>query len=336
MTKRPTLQDVADAVGLSPATVSYALRGQRGSAETRARVQAAAEALGYQVDPIARALANGRSGTLAVLCGSTRDTWHRALATDLVRALIARDRRALLTDADGDADRERALLDLLAEQRADGLLVAALDPFAPHWEEVARSTPLVAIGDRLAEAPSASAVVFDNAAGFALVVDHLAALGHRRLLVLLPERPSTPDRPAETSVREAARARGLTVELLRVPPAGADPDAPIERVAAALVRTGATAVFCLSDGYAFDVLRAARRSGLRVPDDLSVVGFEDVEEADLVGPGLTTVSWDHEQVVETAVTMLLDALDHHTGPSVAVIAPRLVVRGTTSRPPAAR
>lgn len=336
MSKRPTLQDVADAVGLSPATVSYALRGQRGSAETRERVRAAAESLGYQVDPIARALANGRSGAFAVLCGSTRDTWHRALATDLVRALLAQDRRAFLVDADGDAVRERALLDLISEQRADGLLVAALDPFAPHWEDVARRTPLVAIGDRLALAPSAGAVVFDNAAGFALVLDHLHGLGHREVLVLLPERPSTPDRPAEESVREAARDRGLDVTLQRVPPARADAGIRVEHLAETLAASPATAVFCLSDAYAFDVLRAARRLGRRVPEDLSVVGFEDVEQADLAGPGLTTVSWDHELVVERAVTMLLDAVERYVDPEVAVIAPQLVVRGTTTRAPAAR
>ena len=334
MTKRPTLQDVADAVGLSPATVSYALRGQRGSAETRQRVQEAAASLGYQVDPIARALANGRSGTLAVLCGSTRDAWHRSLATDLVRALLDRDRRAILADADGDAERERGLLDLLSEQRADGLLVAALDPFAAHWEQAAREIPLVAIGDRLAAAPSASAVVFDNTAGFDLVLDHLAALGHRDVLVLLPERPSTPDRPAEETIRQAARARGLDVTLHRVPPARGG-DQRVDLLARAVAGSSATAVFCLSDAYAFDVLRAARRLGLSIPGDLSLVGFEDAELSDLVGPGVTTVAWGHQHVVETAVTMLLEAVDGHRAPQVAVIAPELVVRGTTSRPPAA-
>ena len=89
------------------------------------------------------------------------------------------------------------MLAKIRDQRPDGLLVAPLDPFASQWEALASQLPVVAIGDRLAQAPSAGAVVFDNAAGFALVFDHLAELGHRRIAAVLPERPSTPDRPAE-------------------------------------------------------------------------------------------------------------------------------------------
>lgn len=334
MPKRPTLQDVADAVGLAPATVSYALRGERGSADTLSRVQAAAEELGYQVDPIARALASGRSRTVAVLCGSTRDLWQQSLAAELARALMGAGRHALVADADGDHDHEVALLAQLRDQRPDGFLVAPLDPFAPHWERLAAQVPVVSLGDRLSQAPSSGAVVFDNARGFALVFEHLAGLGHQRIAVILPRRPSTPDRPAEELVAQWADRTSMTVDLVRTPPATADPDAMTNHLAAVLADTGAgrpTAVFCFTDSFAFGVLRAARRLGLAVPEDLSVVGFEDVEFADLAGPGLTTVDWGRGAVVDAALSQLLAAVDHGEPLITRSIEPRLVVRGSTAR-----
>jgi len=331
--KRPTLQDVADAVGLSSAAVSYALRGERGSDETVRRVHAAAAELGYHVDPIARALASGRSGTIAVLCGSTRDLWQQRLAADLARALMARDRHAIVADADGNPEHEEALLQKLRSQRPDGLLVAPLDPFAARWEELARQLPVVSIGDRLSRAPSAGAVVFDNARGMSQVFDHLATLGHRRIAVVLPRRPSTPDRPAERLVEEQASQHGMTVKLVRTPPATADPDAMTTHLAAALEPPDRpTAAFCLTDSFAFGVLRAAAGLGLDVPADMSVVGFENVEFADLAGPGLTTVDWGRTAVVDAAVGQLLAAVDDDDGLGVRTIAPHLVLRGSTAPP----
>lgn len=329
--KRPTLQDVADAVGLAPATVSYALRGERGSEETISRVRAAAEELGYQVNAIAAALASGRSRTVAVLCGSSRDLWQQSLVAELSRELMAQGRHAIVADADGRPEREAELLAKLLDQRPDGLLVAPLDPFASRWEEVASQIPVVAIGDRLSQAPSAGAVVFDNAAGFTIVFDHLAELGHRRIAVVLPQRPSTPDRPAEELVEHEAERCGIQAVLVRTPPATADPSTMTDHLAAALGGPDRpTAAFCLTDSFAFGVLRAARTLGLDVPGDLSVVGFENVEFADLAGPGLTSVDWGRGAAVDAAVGQLLAAIDTDEAPRTTTIAPRLVVRGTTA------
>ncbi|MCH1864991.1 LacI family DNA-binding transcriptional regulator [Nocardioides sp. CFH 31398] len=331
MVKRPTLQDVAAEAGVSPATASYALRGQRGSDATVERVRQAAERLGYDADPIARALATGSTGTVGVLCGSTRDLWQQRLAVDLSRALMARGRHAVVADADGDPGRERALLAKLREQRPDGLLVAPLDPDAAHWHDVAERFPVVCVGEQLPRAPSAGAVVFDNDAGMALVFDHLAGLGHRRVAVVLTARPSTPDRPAEDLVRRHAARVGVSVVLVHPPPATADVADLRDHLAAALAgpAAGVSVVFCLSDSLAFAALRAAAVRGLAVPDDLSVVGFEDLDVADLVGPGLTTMSWGEETVVDAAVGQLLVSIEDDVAPARSTIAPRLVVRGTT-------
>ncbi len=326
------MNDVAEAVGLAPATVSYALRGERGSAETVRRVREAADSLGYDVDPIASALASGRSRMVAVVCGSTRDVWQQSLAGELSRTLMARGRHVLLADADGDDDHEEALLSKLRNQRPDGFVVAPLDPFATRWKELSSQVPVVSIGDRLSEAPSSGAVVFNNDRGFALVFEHLAELGHRHIGVVLPQRPSTPDRPAEELVAQWATRTGITADIVRTPPQTADPETMTHHLATTLAgRVGAqwTAAFCLNDSFAFGVLRAARRLELAVPADLSVAGFENVELADLVGPGVTSVDWGQDRVVDLAVTQLLAAIDEGDPLTTLTIEPHLMVRGST-------
>lgn len=331
MSRRPTLQDVAVAAGVSSATASYALRGERGAAETVRRVRKAAEELGYEADSIAAALASGRTRTVAIVCGSLRDAWQQELVADLSRALAAQGRHALVADADGDPAREQELLSKLRAQRPEGLLVAPLDPFADHWEAAATQLPIVAIGDRLAAAPSAGAVVFDNAAGFALVFEHLHELGHRHLLVVLPQRPHTPDRPAELLVAREAEKWNMTTDLVRIPPIAAGTDPSADLLAAALTAPArATAAFCLSDALALRLLRVARSLDLAVPVDLSIVGFDNVQFADLIGPGLTTVDWARQEVIDSAVGQLLAASNDSVQLETLVITPRLVVAGTSA------
>ena len=134
--KRATLRDVAELTGLSPAGVSYALRGQRVSAATEERVRDAADRLGFRSDPIARALRGGSTGVIGVIGGSLADYWHQEFASELQRHLRRRGRHMLLADADGDAatevDRARGLLD----QRVDGLIALPVAPDSPGWTEL--------------------------------------------------------------------------------------------------------------------------------------------------------------------------------------------------------
>src|ERR1700749_598402 len=121
--KRATIREVAEATGLSPAAVSYALRGVQTSEETQERVRRAAAELGYNVYRIARALASGRTGTVGLLFGSLEDLWQELLGVGLGRPLLARDNYALLVDAAGAPERQLRLAVQLCEQRVDGLIV---------------------------------------------------------------------------------------------------------------------------------------------------------------------------------------------------------------------
>lgn len=311
--KRATLRDVAELTGLSPAGVSYALRGQRVSAATAERVRDAADRLGFRSDPIARALRGAASGVVGVIGGSLADHWHQEFASELQRHLRRRGRHMLLADADGDPgtelDRARALLD----QRVDGLIALPVAPESPEWAEIVAELPVVAVGVPL---PSpAGAVRFQAAEGSELVLEHLRELGHERIAVLasgmhLPRRR----RGVRTHVCGFSTGEGRTA------------------TAAALRSPGPpTAIFALSDALAYGAYLACADLGLRIPGDVSVAGFDDHPVSQLLAPALTTVSWDTARAAAAAAAMLLDAIDgtRRLGREL-VLPPRLVVRNSTA------
>ncbi|MEV5892316.1 LacI family DNA-binding transcriptional regulator [Nonomuraea fuscirosea] len=324
--KRATIREVAQATGLSPAAVSYALRGLQVSEETKERVRAAAAELGYEADPIARALASGRTGMIGLLCGSLEDLWQQALAVGISRSLREKDRYALILDAVGDPARERALAQQLRDQRVDGLIVQSIDPAAGFWPELCESVPVVAIGDSIAG--TAGEVVFDNRRGVTLALEHLRASGHRRISVLTPTMASTPDRPADVHVTAEADRLGLDIEVATAPHGLAGATAAAREL---LAGKRPSAVFCFADSIAYGVYAAAQELGLSVPDDVSVMGYDDHPMSGLLSPGLTTVDWDIDGIVRAAVRLISAAADGGTRRRRVMQTPTLRERGSVTR-----
>ncbi len=331
--KRVTIKDVAAATGLSPAAVSYAMRGLQTSPETQERVRRAADDLGYTGNAVARALARGRTGLVGVLAGSLEDLGEQRFVEALGRQLGTHELHMMLVDAQGDPVREGALARQLADQLVDGLVVSSLNPTDPVWEEIGEAMPVVTVGDALS-GPTVGEVLFDNRAGVTMVLEHLHALGHRRIAVLTPSRPSTPDRPAERVVGEACRALGLEATVVNTRHSIDD----AAEAASGLLRSDPrpTAVFCLSDSIACGVYAAAAAEGLSIPGGLSVAGYDGHPIARAVTPQLTTVEWGMSDVATAAAGMLADAVGGASRPRARVrVAPELVARGSTAAPPAA-
>jgi LacI family transcriptional regulator len=328
--KRATLREVAEATGLSTAAVSYALRGLQVSKETEKRVRQAAAELGYEADPIARALASGRTSMVGLLSGSLEDLWQQQLFFGAGRELLHKDRYALILDAGGDPARELTLARQLRDQRVDGLVVSPLDPSAHEWAELAESLPVVSIGDSLSNARAAGEVLFDNRAGVTLALEHLSRLGHRRIAVLTTTRPSTPDRPADTYVLEEAARLGLEVLVLAAPQSVAEAEGVAHK---ALVRADRpTALFCFSDSIAYGGYAAARTLGLAIPSDVSIVGYDDHPVSRLLSPTLTTVDWDLGSIIRAAVQLVVTAIDGRPRRRRIVKPPTLRERESTGRP----
>jgi LacI family transcriptional regulator len=328
--KRVTLRDVARESGLSPTAVSYALRGLHVPEATQERVRTVAVRMGYQVDPIARALASGRTGYVGVLCGSLQDIWQQHVAAALGRELLEAGRHALIVDASNSPVLEAKLAAQLVDQRVDALIVLWVDPGGRHWPEIARRTQLVSIGDGLPGAPTAAEVIFDNDTGVAAALGQLHAAGHRRIAVLTPSARSTPDRPAEVAVGRVAAALGMQVTLHMSPH---DLDGAAAAAATALSEQPApTAFFCLADSMAYGVYAAAGRQGLRIPDDISVLGYDDHPVSQLLTPPLSNYRWPVDTVVAHAVERTVRAIDDNKRSRRRLVTPVAQPRGSVGAP----
>ncbi|MFI6479456.1 LacI family DNA-binding transcriptional regulator [Nonomuraea sp. NPDC050663] len=321
--KRATIREVAQATGLSPAAVSYALRGMQVSEETMERVKAAAAELGYEADPIARALASGKTGTIGMLSASLEDLWQQALAVGIGRGLLGQDRYALILDAAGDPERQRSLAQQLRDQRVDAMIVQPVDPAAPFWAQLAESVPVVAIGDSLPG--TIGEVVFDNRRGVTLALEHLRSQGHHAIALLTSTMPSTPDRPADVHVLAEGERLGLSISVSTAPH---DLAGATEAAREVLADGAVTAVFCFADSIAYGVYAAAESLGLSIPGDISVMGYDNHPVSSLLSPGLTTVDWDIDGIVRASVRLGVAAADGATRRRRVLQQPTLVERGS--------
>jgi LacI family transcriptional regulator, galactose operon repressor len=329
--KRVTIRDVADAAGVSPAAVSYALRGIQVSEETQERVRKVAAELQYEAHPIARALASGRTGMVGILGPSLEDLWQQRLVAEAGRALLAHDYYALIVDAAGDPGRQRTLARQLRDQRVDGLILSPVDPSDPFWSEFAESVPVVSIGDALTGARVAGEVLFDNRTGVSSALEQLHGLGHHRIALLRPPGSPTNDRPAEVFVGAEADRLGLDVVVVSAPYELDAATGVAREVLAASERP--TAAFCLCDSIAYGVYAAARELGLTIPDDLSVIGYDNHPVSALLAPSLTSFDWDPDRLVKIAVDIVRAAIEGRRRSRRHVrIEPTICLRGSTAPP----
>jgi LacI family transcriptional regulator len=238
----------------------------------------------------------------------------------------------VVVDARGEPDRERILARQLADQLVAGLVISPLDPSDASWADIGEILPVVTVGDALA-GPTVGEVLFDNRAGVSLVLEHLHRLGHRRVAVLTPSRPSTPDRPAERVVADVCARLGLEATVVNTRHSMED---ATEAAAALLAQDPRpTAVFCLSDSIACGVYAAAAAQGLEIPRDLSVAGYDDHPIARVLTPPLTSVDWGLTDVATAAADLLAAAVEGHAKPRSRArvrVAPQLIERASTAEP----
>jgi DNA-binding LacI/PurR family transcriptional regulator len=327
--RRPRLEDVAARVGMSPASVSMVLSNAPGpSAATRERVLAAAAELGYRPDRTASLLARRRTHLVGVQM-VVSSAFHAELVEDLYEAAEQQGYDVVLSAVTRTRDERRAT-ETLVDFRCEALIL--LGPVAPAAELAAlgRQLPVVVIGRRVAGA-GVDVVRSADADGVAQAVDHLAGLGHRSIAYVDGGR-GTIASDRRRGYRAAMRRHGLA-DLVRVVP-GDHTEAAGTRAARALLDGGEvglpTAVLAYNDQSALGLLDELSRAGMEVPGQLSVAGYDDSSLARLAHVNLTTVSQDARGQAEHAVAAAVERLDGGRGrPREVVLAPRLVVRGTT-------
>jgi DNA-binding LacI/PurR family transcriptional regulator len=329
--RRPRLEDVAERVGMSPASVSMVLSNAPGpSAATRERVLEAAAELGYRPDRTASLLARRRTHLVGVLM-ELGSAFHAELAADLHEAAEGRGYDVVLSAVTRTRDERRAV-ETLVDFRCEALVL--LGPVAPAAQlaDLGRQLPVVVIGRRVT-ANGVDVVRSADADGVGQVVDHLAGLGHRAIAYVDGGRgPIAADR--RRGYRTAMRRHRLGGHLQVI--GGDHTEAAGTRAAQALLEAGRplpTAVVAFNDHCALGLLDAFSRAGVGVPADVSVVGYDDSSLSRLAHVNLTTVSQDARRQAEHAVAAAVGRLDHgRSAAGEVVLAPHLVVRGTTGPP----
>ncbi|MET8862106.1 LacI family DNA-binding transcriptional regulator [Nonomuraea sp. NPDC004580] len=334
----PTLRDVAKRANVSIRTVSNVVNGYAPvSDELRARVQTVLDELGYRPNLIARNLKQGRTGMIALVVPELDVPYFAELAREIITAARARGYVVMIDQTDGDGDRERELLG--RDSRAtlfDGLLISPISVTAEELRGRANKVPIVLLGEHIFNG-SLPHVAIDNVAAAREATTHLLDLGRRRVAAI-------GDQPYATGETAQLRTTGYRQALAR---AGIEVDETLivstphfhRRLGAEAVQRlialpePPDAVFCYNDLLALGAIRALTRAGWRVPDDVAVVGIDDIEEGQYSTPSLTTVAPDKGELARRAVDALLETINaaEPSGPPPEIVVPhRLIVRESTA------
>lgn len=325
-----TIRDVARQAQVSVATVSRALSAPHQVNQlTRERVLAVAAELGYRPSPAARSLITGKTGNIGIVVPDLGNPFF----TDVLKSVQSRARQTgyavLVGDCDEDPAAEEELVRMMAKQ-VDGVLLCSPGIKDGQISQLAEETSLTLLNRRVR---GIGATLMDSAGGMRDVVEHLAALGHRRCAYLNGPRSSWSNRERRRGLRAAAQQHGVeVVELGPFPPRY---DGGV-RAADLAVAADVTAVIAYNDIMALGLLARLRDRGIDVPGDLSVTGFDDLVYAAMCAPPLTTVAMPLEAAGRAAVDQLLGQVaDGGATVTQLELPTHLIVRSTTSTPPKA-
>lgn len=340
--KKVTIQDVAQAAGVSRQTVSRAINNRNEiSLETRSRIMAIVEAMGYRPSSIARGLATHRTRTLGLVIPDVANPFFSEVVRGAEHAAYAEGYTVFLCNTDENPQRELAILHLLEEQRVDGVVLCSsrLD------DEALRNTverhPTVVLVNRPLAGNEVGTILLNDKSGGQLLTEHLLGTGHRAIGFLSGPLASRSGRKRAEGYQEALAAYDVphraewTVHCAPTVLGGYQSARDLLNRHPEL-----TAIFCYNDLVAIGTLQACAELGRKIPDDLAIVGFDDIPLAALVTPPLTTCRVPRYEVGAQAMRLLLDRVNGCTDACTEIcLSPELIVRAsaplTAMTPPAA-
>jgi LacI family transcriptional regulator len=342
-----TIRDVAKASGFSSTTVSIVLNNAPLARyippTTKKKIETAAKRLGYRPNLFARSLRSKRSHTVGVMVFDMTDPFCTLILRGIENSLYQSNFLPILTDVHNERSRFERYLEMMLDRRIEGLIVLA------NWlfldinliADLEKNSIPTAMISRELRTDSVSSVVVDNEVGGHIALEHLHSLGHRKIAFIRGPKALSDSSPRWKGVRAFAQAKGLDLDqrLIMDLPESRDPISSFEagyKLTEELIkrRRAFTAIMAFDDMTAFGAIRAMSRADIRVPEQCSVIGFDDVAPAALYTPSLTTVRQPMEAMGSLAVSIVVDGINsvlekREIGAIHRKIAPELVVREST-------
>lgn len=325
-----TIIDIARAAGVSQATAARALGGYGSvSAKAKEQVLAAADSLGYQRNELAASLVAGSTRTIGLVVGDIENPFFASVVRGLTDVVEVDGHTVLLANSDEDLDRERHSVDALCSRQVDGLVIAtAAAGELSHLESAQRSGRPVVLIDRPAPESSFDTVTVENEAGAARALQHLIELGHTRVGIVTDEPDIASSAERLNGYRRAHREAGLELDESLIVEGGPGQEDGRRGALELLGRSDRpTAIFTASNLATYGALAAIDELGLRVPDDVALVGFDDFPLAAVIDPPMTVVSQPVAQIGREAGRLLVERLAGEDRPPQRVeLETELIVR----------
>ncbi|MDD5468784.1 MAG: LacI family DNA-binding transcriptional regulator [Anaerolineales bacterium] len=316
-----TIKDVAKHAGVSPATAARVVGGYGYVAEeTRRKVQEAVRVLGYRPNTIARSMVTKSTRTIGVVITDITNPFFAQLVRSIEEVAWQRGYTLILANTDEDSQREQAVLNALLEKRVDAfILVPASSQSLPHLHDLVRQEAPVVLVDRAVEGLAVDMVMVDNEAGAYQAVRHLIDLGHRRIGIVLDKLDITTNKERLKGYRRALQESGLSAEAVPIQSCHYTSQSAYQVVNRMLGEPGQpTALFTANNFMTIGALKAVQEAGLRVPEDIALVGFDDLEWTQLNAPQLTIVAQPVTQMGEIAAQIIISRLQGGSAPPMEI------------------
>ena len=330
---KATLRDVARRAGVASSTISRYLNGSLElPSPTRSRVKTAIAELHYRPNALARSLQAGRSHILGLIVPDLSNPFFTSVADAAVAAAYREGYSILLCATGNDPKREAHYANLLVAGQLDGLIYLGAHRRNSALETMRRTELPIVIVDEEIESVAGGRLFVDNRRGGYLATEHLLHLGHRNIAFIGGEADLLTTVERRRGYEDAMLERGLTPQPNRIVLGEYTTEFGARAARELLMEVAPTGVFAASDVVAIGVLQAVRELGLTIPEDLSLVGFDDIPMAEMLAPPLTTIWQPAQDLGETAVLMLVRHVRDRAPLIRDTLGVRLRIRGSTRRP----